>query len=719
MLKQITSIYLLRIIRCFLIPEYLPPTPVNSFNGKQELLDSYKYDFNLRHDNPEYCRACEQATANPPPITLRVEKNMFILRIEDSDYVKNLMNDKHDGFAVEIVPFDDYMCGNPAYYTKPSRRNKQLMLNGKILKPLFRNDLYNGYKKRQKKKDVKFVQYIFKNDSVSFFKRFGKYKLDRFNSEYFEISLGKVPKDINGPWAHNLVYIQDEQICHIDYFTNYCGKVMEEYQSVDFIPRTADDQCTLRPEQRFLHFNIPFEQGKSEFTKRDINPFTQSISNLSYDIDSVHIQAYSSVEGDSIINKNLQIQRSKNIANVLKQNQNKETKVRITASTDWSGFYQSVSKNPKWKYLSSMSKDQVTNELSKIGPDKIETFLKEERRGEIDLYCTITVNDKNLNYFLTKEINRIQHEIDSLTFVRQPVKETLEEFRLLYECIHSKVAQKKLDAEFLASVKMPRVYHINHPLIQDFIMYGYEYKEAFKKNREWKENLKTDESYLQTNCSEPSHILPEYQFMLIRNSIDDYRAKKLSDFNALQNLLDRLIALEGFYQSDSIAQLNIERLNFNINVLLLNTVFIREPVKFSSNALKSIAQLQQFYEKHQQANAARLINLGRTAVYFDQVFHAIELMNPYANNDSILAYIMPLEYQQDTTVEAIEWYQSLIVLSDKMDLNMWCNMFLDECKIPFQAFDYGPLRNIFCEKCIEENDFIGKLIWKKESVRSK
>ena len=28
-----------------------------------------------------------------------------------------------DGFAVELVVFDDYMCGNPAYYTKPSRRN--------------------------------------------------------------------------------------------------------------------------------------------------------------------------------------------------------------------------------------------------------------------------------------------------------------------------------------------------------------------------------------------------------------------------------------------------------------------------------------------------------------------------------------------------------------------------------------------------------------------
>lgn len=301
---------------------YEPAIEVNSFEGViKHLVDNYTYDFDLKHDKPEYCTSCKQEVVNPPPITLRIERNMFILRVEDSVYVKNLMNDKRDGFAVEIVTFNDYMCSNPAYYTKPSRRNGQLMLNGKILKPLFRNDLYKGYKKREKRKDVKFIPYIFNSDSLKFFNRFGKFKLDRFNSEYFEIPLGRVPNDINGYWAHNLVYIQNGQICHIDYFTGYCGSVIEEYLPVEFIPCTADDHCKLKPEERFLHFSIPFEQGKSDFTKEDIGPFIKSISDLSYNLDSVHIHAYSSIEGDSVLNRNLQIMRSKNIAAVLKQNQ--------------------------------------------------------------------------------------------------------------------------------------------------------------------------------------------------------------------------------------------------------------------------------------------------------------------------------------------------------------------------------------------------------------
>jgi hypothetical protein len=49
------------------------------------------------------------------------------------------MKNKWDGFAVELVVFDDYMCSNPDYYTKASRRNGQCEINGRMLKPLYRD----------------------------------------------------------------------------------------------------------------------------------------------------------------------------------------------------------------------------------------------------------------------------------------------------------------------------------------------------------------------------------------------------------------------------------------------------------------------------------------------------------------------------------------------------------------------------------------------------
>jgi hypothetical protein len=578
---------------------YVLPQPVTSFDGiNRELIADHKYDFNLRHDKPEFCANCNNAILNSPPITLRVEKDIFILRVEDSDFVKNITRNRQDGFAVEIVSFEDYMCGNPAYYTKPGRRNGQLMLNGRIIKPVLRNDLYKGYKKRKKKEDVKFVPYIFNKDSVAFFKRFRRYKLDQYNFQYFEISLGKVPPDISGYWGHNLVYIQDGQICHIDYLTSYCGEVMRDSQPSGFIPPSAVDQCKFYPEVRFLHFSIPFEQGKSDYTQKDIEPFIQSISSLSYDIDSMRIHAFSSIEGDSVLNRNLQIKRAMNIAEVLNQNQRYDVPVRITTSTDWTGFYEEVKKNPRWNYLSTMKQEEILDEFNKKGFDELESILKKERRGEIDLYCTIKVSDKNFEYFLTKELKTVQVKMDSLARKRKYSEELLEKFNLLYECVHSKVVQGKLKPEFLSSIKMPVHYHENHPLVQNFILYGYEFPEAYDKNKDWIINHTNDENFIDTDCNNPSHIKPEFLYILIQKATEKLQQNKSADLKKIQYLLDLITEMESFYQSDSVARLNIDRLNFNLNVLLLNTVFARDPEKYSGNAIKSVAQLYQFYKRY-------------------------------------------------------------------------------------------------------------------------
>src|SRR5690606_16884588 len=114
---------------------------------------------------------------------------------------------RNDAFAIEIVPFEPFAWGNPAYTQEPSRRNKQKMTSGKVLEPIYRNDLIKGFKKRKKIKGLTFVKYILQKDSATFFQRFGRYKLNKFSTNYFEIKLGKVPKNTTGWWNHNLMYI--------------------------------------------------------------------------------------------------------------------------------------------------------------------------------------------------------------------------------------------------------------------------------------------------------------------------------------------------------------------------------------------------------------------------------------------------------------------------------------------------------------------------------
>ena len=56
----------------------------------------------------------------------------------------------------------------------------------------------------------------------------------------------------------------------------------------------------------------------------------------------------------------------------------------------------------------------------------------------------------------------------------------------------------------------------------------------------------------------------------------------------VQAHIDKLETLQRFYISDSFAQVNIERINFNLNMLLLNSVFIDDPKANEADAYESL-----------------------------------------------------------------------------------------------------------------------------------
>lgn len=237
-------------------------------------------------------------------MSVSVKNNNFILRVEDADFVKEIIQNKHDGFAVEIVPFDAYACGNPAYENEPSRRNGLKRTTGNILMPVYRDDLIKGYKKRTKVKNLNFVKYLFTADSVSFFKRFGRYELANFDAQYFEIKLGRVPKELSGWWNHNLVYIHDKQICHFLYLTNYPGELSTELIEVDYVPPVPINEYEFKLEQFKDTLELYYDAGQTVSLNTDLDLMTQRFEKNHLKISSVKIEGFCSVEGDSSINEN-------------------------------------------------------------------------------------------------------------------------------------------------------------------------------------------------------------------------------------------------------------------------------------------------------------------------------------------------------------------------------------------------------------------------------
>jgi uncharacterized protein YkwD len=687
--------------------DYVPPPIPMDFEGLDSALLEHKHEWGLKHDKLEECTSCRLIARRPPHITLRVDKNRFILRVENANYVKELIRNKHDGFAVELVEFNDYMCGNPEYFTTPSRRNGQCEINGRVLEPVYRDALYRGYKKRKMKKEIKFLSYITKADSVPFSERIYNYKLEQFDSEYYETKLGSVPKDMNGLWNHNLLYLQDKQVCHVDYFTGYCGEVFYDSLTPQAFPLDTTGAYEFELDQEHLKFEIPFEQGKAVYTKEDIAPLISSLESLDYSIDSIHIRAYSSVEGDSAKNALLQEKRAKSIAGVFQQHQLSEIETKIDTKAEWVHFYRELKASKKWRSLAKLRKTDMRKKLREPGiADSLEFILKSERRAEIDMYCTIHLVDQNLEYYINKEydnyvdsLNRTK-DVKSIASTR---RRYLTQLHALYKFTHRAMLDQRIDTSVLAQLNMPPYYNGLPALAEKFFLFDYVYPTAFAKNQSWVEQKEDMLEILMEGG--PGSLSEEFQYAYILDQSRVFKHRDDVTREEVQAHFDQLERLKLFYHSNDFAKKNIERLNYNLNMILLNNVFVEEPEANAAGAYESVNELYDWYLKNNRLNDSTAFALGKMAVYYSDVNLALRILYPYRSVDEIEAYSIPLEYSHVSSNKA-RYYRHLVELSETMETSHWCNMFISDCGLPFQAFDHEELRNVFCEKCQEENAFI-------------
>lgn len=680
---------------------FVPEAPQDDFASVDNELLNHKHEWKVKHGSPE---GCIGADIQAPGLTVRFENNAFILRVENSNYVKELIQNPKDGFAIEIVTYDDYACGNPAYYTRPSRRNGQCQLNGRLLEPVYRKALFKGYKRRKLKKKIKYLDYIKKEKSVPFFKRFYRYKVDSFDSEYFEIKLARLPKDINAFWNHNLVYLRDNKVCNVSYFTGYCGELFMDSTAMKPLVLDTSGSYEFKLDTVRLSFEVPFEKNQANYAQNDIAPFVSSLSNLDYTLDSIHIFASSSVEGDSANNERLQRQRSESIVNLFQQLQPTSIDTRIETTTDWQHFNAAIAKYPKWNHLDKLNRSQLGARFSNGLADSLEFVLSEERKAEIELFGRIELTNANLEYYINKTYDQY---CDSLTKSKDnnPAnRRYLAELHKIYKYCYKMTVRGVLNPSVLASLRIPDYYNANPRFCEKFILYGYEFPIEFAENKVWVEYR---EKLIQAVIGNES-VAPTVFFVIAHTNeqVEEMLAQENVNGEEVQALLDLLKPLSNQYRVRPDIAERIDEVYFNLNMLLLNKAFANNPTERSADAYKSLTSILSFYTNREMMTDSLALKVAKLAVHFQNTPVAVIALAPYMDQDFIRAYALPLGYQHSTTAGSEAFYRQLIDLAAEMDKDTWCNMFLNECTIPFQAFDDENLRKVFCEECIERNDFL-------------
>lgn len=663
-----------------------------------------KYPFGLRTDKVEKCETCRDEWNHYPPISVRIKNKNFILRIENADFVKSLIQGKNDGFAVEIVPFDAFACGNPAYEEEPSRRNQMKRTSGTLLEPVFRNDLMKGFKKRKKVKDVNFVNYIFTADSVSFFKRFGRYKLVNFDAKYFEYKLGRIPKGMDGWWNHNLVYIKDKQICHFTYLTNYPGKLHTEFVEVDYIPPVPVNNYQFKLEHFSDTLELLYNPNQTTTVSAGLGKLIKRFEEQSLTVKTIEIYGLSSVEGDSLANEQLHRERAAIIRDELKKVSNPETAYFVQSETAWKQFYESVKEHPKWKFLYPLSQKEISDYLSNPKNERPHEILAKQRKATVIITAVKELSSKTANYYVNRDIANLFTK-DSYGKISCRDVDAL---RAIYQKAFYFSTVDTLSASDLLNIRIPDFPSMSHELRHDLTFYRYHYRHE-KADKSELMQLESSIERLFQSCGLPDHLSAEFHYLSARLLINkiERQGTKIQPNNAdIQKAFDRLSLLLDSYELDSTFYLNVSKINLNLINLLCMNIDPDQIYEYSQIANRSLIQIVEYYRRSDLLNPQSVVKLSELLCYFNNIPLAVELCRDFLDDNEVLKLYLPLAYThssyltgEDELEFEKDFYDLLFHAKQRLTPEEWCRLFYGEEGIPFQVMDHAKLHAEFCASC--------------------
>ncbi len=303
-------------------------------------------------------KKCKQCDAYNNIYSLRknivVEKNEIYFVSDDYKKLrKELLKYPEDGFACDIVMWEQYPCNGKNIV------NREVLNKGYMTKPVFVEDF----------------------DKLNVYKgRLGQRKL--------RLYLGEIPAEAKD-YEINLMVIKERYVCtnlaptyDIDVESNCIPEVtaypdtISKYNKYTFIPKA--DTAIVR-------FLIPFESGRAEYSKEDIQAFIDAMNQPNFFPLDFKVTAYSSIEGDPQKNMQLRGQRINSILSALKAYSDNQVPVTTASKDSWDMFYRDIV-GTNYQFLKPKSKKEVLEYLkSGNNLEKLEPILAKHRFAEVEI----------------------------------------------------------------------------------------------------------------------------------------------------------------------------------------------------------------------------------------------------------------------------------------------------------------------------------------------
>jgi len=507
-----------------------------------------------------------------------------------------------------------------------------------------------------------------------------KKNLQEIAPGYFTVKIGRIhpslaKKELEG----NLVIVKNGVVCKYTSFVDIprsrwallpLGLYTDTLLNVDVTDDTAKKVQNFYTKK--LQFSIPFQKGKTTYNTSDLQPLYDSLQLKDYSIKSISIRAWSSVEGATQINNQLQKQRAQSIIKALQQFQSPEITTTITSSENWIEFYDDMAGSP-FKELASLAKEDVKKKLlDKALLNQVETYLSNHRKAVITIY-------------LNKRTGLEKTNADTLLarFRKAIADKKPAEASIVQDAIFERVANGKLPEDYIDELEIP-----NEKIFSDLMNNQVSYKLLLNLTYEYEalEELKEIEKVA------PANGRVKYNICVLNFHFWQYDSTQVQPAAFLKYIND----LPKFGINASL----VKRMLINYNIVMCGLYMYQYNYTAKD---KTLEYIRDNYSAISLSDAD-ILALARYLCYYSQCDWAESLLEKRVHkldvDENLLFYYLNLKLFEPTSF-ATDPVRKAALNAININGRRFCRFFNSSEKdgASFQLLRYDELRKLYCESC--------------------
>lgn len=596
----------------------------------------------------EKCVECFRIFREKPKevgFSVQQEGNQLFFQVNDKDWLLQLFNEPLDGLAVDIISKDRYDCD--IYSIDRSQ------VRGTLIEPIYTQQIVS---------DIR-----------------------QMGANSYRLPVGTIPDNLlDKEIEFNILFLTNNALCR--YVTTYD---LERYgwdlldmgmylDSLTFNPKeisTASRKGYII-KNKTLKFVVPFKKNISQYSNADIKPIYDSLQITDYNIKSIKIRAYASVEGTLKRNIELHKERANSILVALQSFQKPTIELEISSSENWVEFFNDT-KGTKYDYFKDKSKNEIKAELRGSLLNELEPYLSKHRKAILEL--ELEKKDNFIDLSSEELLSRFNKAVE---------EDDLPQAIALQNSIFERIKSKEISPDFLTRMEVPNQIKYLTILNKNYSM-RYMYQET--------QMLIVYKQLLELEKIAPKSKELQYNITVLKIRLWRYKSIPIEE----SQLKNQILELTDNYGIDKTL---VFRMMVNYHIIKAENLM---PKRDYINKDKSVKYINDTYKKF-PLSSFDYLSLAQFFSYYSNTGLAVVLLQDEVRridvDENLLFYYLNLTMVDNKLTQTSD-YRTIMLNAYNLNPRRFCRIFnpVSDGGVTFQLLDDEFLRKTYCENCVNQN----------------